>query len=119
MMSAGQGGRIVDMSSIIASTGFNGARLWRDQGGADRLHQIAVARGRADGRHGERRRAGFIATELTALLKEEDRARIAARAALRRLADPADVANAVGFLMADNAHNITGTVLTVDAGATA
>ena len=62
---------------------------------------------------------GFIATEMTAGLQDDDRARIAARAALRRLAEPADVANAVSYLLADNARNITGTVLTVDAGATA
>jgi 3-oxoacyl-[acyl-carrier protein] reductase len=30
-----------------------------------------------------------------------------------------DVANAVSFLMGDAAHNITGTVMTVDAGNTA
>ena len=41
--------------------------------------------------------AGFIATEMTAGLQDDDRARIAARAALRRLAEPADVANAVSY----------------------
>ncbi len=120
MMSAGQGGRIVNISSIIASTGFNGLSAY----GATKAALIGFTKSlsREVGRMGVTVNAvapGFIATELTALLKEEDRARIAARAALRRLADPADVANAVGFLMADNAHNITGTVLTVDAGATA
>ena len=62
---------------------------------------------------------GFVTTEMTAGLQDDDRARIMARAALRRLAEPADVANAVSYLLADNARNITGTVLTVDAGATA
>jgi 3-oxoacyl-[acyl-carrier protein] reductase len=56
---------------------------------------------------------------MTAGLLDDVRARIMARAALRRLAEPADVANAVSYLLADNARNITGTVLTVDAGATA
>ena len=41
------------------------------------------------------------------------------RSALRRLADVEDVACAVEFLLGDKARNITGTVLTVDAGATA
>jgi 3-oxoacyl-[acyl-carrier protein] reductase len=56
---------------------------------------------------------------MTNALQDDDRARIAERAALRRLAEPADVANAVSYLLADNARNITGTVMTVDAGATA
>ena len=56
---------------------------------------------------------------MTALLRTRTAPKIAARAALRRLAEPEDVANAVGYLLADNAHNVTGTVLTVDAGATA
>jgi 3-oxoacyl-[acyl-carrier protein] reductase len=41
------------------------------------------------------------------------------RSALRKLVEPADVAAAVAFLLGDQAANITGTVLTVDAGSTA
>ena len=38
---------------------------------------------------------------------------------MRRLAEVEDVANAVEYLLSDKARNISGTVLTVDAGATA
>jgi 3-oxoacyl-[acyl-carrier protein] reductase len=38
---------------------------------------------------------------------------------LRRLAEVEDVANAVEYLLSDKARNVSGTVLTVDAGATA
>ena len=38
---------------------------------------------------------------------------------LSRLAEVEDVANAVEYLLSDKARNITGTVITVDAGATA
>ena len=41
------------------------------------------------------------------------------RSALRRLAEVEDVANAVEYLLSDKARNVSGTVLTVDAGATA
>jgi 3-oxoacyl-[acyl-carrier protein] reductase len=41
------------------------------------------------------------------------------RSALRRSADIDDIANAVEFLLGDKARNITGTVLTIDAGSTA
>ena len=41
------------------------------------------------------------------------------RTALRRFAEVDDVANAVEYLLGDKARNIAGTVMTVDAGATA
>jgi 3-oxoacyl-[acyl-carrier protein] reductase len=47
------------------------------------------------------------------------RLKIAGHAALQRLAEPLDVARSVEFLMGKGGRNITGTVLTVDAGATA
>jgi 3-oxoacyl-[acyl-carrier protein] reductase len=56
---------------------------------------------------------------MTSGLDDEDRAKIAGRAALRRLAAPADVANAVSFLLDARAGNVTGSVMTIDAGATA
>ena len=40
-------------------------------------------------------------------------------ASLKRLVDVEDVANTVDFLLSDGAKNITGTVVTVDAGNTA
>ncbi len=119
-MMAGGGGRIVNISSIIASTGYNGLTAY----GASKAALIGFTKSlsREVGRLGITVNAvapGFIATEMTAGMQDDDRARIAARAALRRLAEPADVANAVSYLLADSARNITGTVLTVDAGATA
>jgi 3-oxoacyl-[acyl-carrier protein] reductase len=56
---------------------------------------------------------------MTDALTAEHREQIVRRSALRRLVDVDDVANAVEFLLSDRAKNITGTVLTVDAGNTA
>ncbi len=56
---------------------------------------------------------------MTSGMSDRDRERIAQRSALRRLAEPRDIANSVEFLMSEKARNITGTVLTVDAGNTA
>ncbi|MGA8172123.1 MAG: SDR family oxidoreductase [Methylocystis sp.] len=119
-MMAGGGGRIVNMSSVIATTGYNGLSVY----GASKAALIGFTKSLARelGRLDITVNAvapGFVSTELTASLTDEDRGRIAARSALRRLAEPADVANAVSYLLADDARNITGTVLTVDAGATA
>jgi 3-oxoacyl-[acyl-carrier protein] reductase len=62
---------------------------------------------------------GFIDTEMTKGLGEKDRDRIVARSALRRLAEPQDVAAMAAYLMSDAARNVTGTVMTVDAGGSA
>jgi 3-oxoacyl-[acyl-carrier protein] reductase len=56
---------------------------------------------------------------MTKSLTEENRQQIARRSALKRLVEVDDVANAVDFLLSDRARNITGTVMTVDAGNTA
>jgi 3-oxoacyl-[acyl-carrier protein] reductase len=119
MMSAGEG-RIVNISSIIASTGYSGLSVY----GATKAALVGFTKSlaREVGRLGITVNAvapGFITTEMTASLGEEGQARIAGRAALKRLAAPEDVANAVGFLLDDKARNVTGTVMTIDAGATA
>jgi 3-oxoacyl-[acyl-carrier protein] reductase len=62
---------------------------------------------------------GFIETDMTHDMASSDRERIARKSALQRIADVADVAHAVEFLFSERARNITGTVVTVDAGATA
>jgi len=62
---------------------------------------------------------GFIDTDMTHGLTGEQRQQVMRRSALRRLVSVDDVANAVEFLLGDKAENISGTVLTVDAGATA
>jgi 3-oxoacyl-[acyl-carrier protein] reductase len=119
MMSAG-GGRIVNISSIIATTGYNGLAVY----GATKAALVGFTKSlsREVGRMGITVNAvapGFIETEMTASLSGDDRSKIAGRSALRRLAAPDDVANAVAFLLDDKASNVTGTVLTIDAGATA
>jgi 3-oxoacyl-[acyl-carrier protein] reductase len=62
---------------------------------------------------------GFLDTDMTHGLASEQRAQVVRRSALRKLAGVDDVANAVDYLLSDKAQSISGTVLTVDAGATA
>ena len=119
MMADGEG-RIVNISSIIASTGYNGLSVY----GATKAAATGVTRSlaREVGKVGITVNAiapGFIDTELTHGLGGEGRDRIAKRSALRRMPETADVAATVAFLLSDAARNITGTVLTVDAGNTA
>jgi 3-oxoacyl-[acyl-carrier protein] reductase len=62
---------------------------------------------------------GFIATDMTQGLGEEGTQQVIRRSALRRLAEPEGVAAMVELLMGEAGRNITGAVMTVDAGATA
>jgi len=119
-MMADGGGRIVNIASITGFTGYSGLSVY----GATKASLIGFTRSlaREVGRMGVNVNAvapGFIDTDMTRGLKEEQRQKIVRRSALRRLAEIGDVADAVEFLLGDKAKNITGTVLTVDAGNTA
>jgi 3-oxoacyl-[acyl-carrier protein] reductase len=119
-MMADGGGRIVNVASIIAFTGYSGLSVYA----ATKASIVGFTKSlaREVGRMGVNVNSvapGFVDTDMTQGLKDEDRQRIARRSALRRLPDIDDVANAVEFLLGDKAKNITGTVLTVDAGNTA
>jgi len=119
MMSDG-GGRIVNIASIVAFTGYSGLSVYS----ASKASLIGFTRSlaREVGKLGITVNAvapGFVDTEMTRGMKEEQREQIVRRSALKRLVDVEDVANAVEFLLSDGAKNITGTVVTVDAGNTA
>ena len=119
MMSAREG-RIVNISSIVAATGYSGLSAYS----ATKASLIGFTRSlaREVGQLGITVNAvapGFVDTEMTHELSERQREQIMRRSALQRLADPEDVAAAVEFLLSDKARNITGTTLTVDAGNTA
>jgi 3-oxoacyl-[acyl-carrier protein] reductase len=119
MMAAGEG-RIVNISSIIGFTGYGGLSVY----GATKASMLGFTRSlaREAGRLGVTVNAvapGFMETEMTQSMTQAQREKIAGRAALKRLVDVEDVAGVVSFLMSDAARNITGTVMTVDAGNTA
>lgn len=115
-----RGGRIVNISSVVSITGYSGLSVYA----ATKASLVGFTRSlaREVGQLDITVNAvapGFVDTAMTEDLDEEGRARIARRSALRRLVDVDDVARAVEFLLGDGARNITGTVLTVDAGNTA
>ena len=119
-MMADGGGRIVNVSSIIGFTGYSGLSVY----GATKAAMIGFTRSlaREVGRKGVNVNSvapGFLDTEMTKELDDDQRQKIARRSALRSLPAVEDVANAVEFLLGDGSKSITGTVLTVDAGSTA
>jgi 3-oxoacyl-[acyl-carrier protein] reductase len=108
------------MSSITASTGYSGLAVY----GATKASLVGFTRSlaREVGRMGVNVNAvapGFVETEMTQGLTDEQRQQIERRSALKRLVGVEDVASTVEFLLGDGSKNITGTVITVDAGNTA
>lgn len=119
-MTADGGGRIVNISSIVGSTGYSGLSVYA----ATKASLLGFTRSlaREVGKMGVTVNAvapGFVDTEMTGELTGDKREKIVRRSALHRLATAEDVANAVAFLLGDKSNSITGTVLTVDAGNTA
>lgn len=119
-MMADGAGRIINISSIIASTGYNGLSVY----GATKAAATGFTRSlaREVGKLGITVNAispGFVDTELTQGLSQDQRQRIAGRSALRRLPESEDIARMVEYLLGDGGRNVTGAVLTIDAGNTA
>jgi len=119
-MMADGGGRIVNVASIAAFTGYSGLSVYA----ATKSSMIGFTRSlaREVGRLGVNVNAvapGFMDTEMTRGMDSKRREQLVRRSALRRFPGVEEVADAIGYLLGDKARNITGTVLTVDAGTTA
>lgn len=119
MLSARRG-RIVNISSIVARTGYRGLAAYGASKAA--LDGLTRSLARDVGPRGVTVNSvapGFLPTDMTSTLGDENLERIRKRSALGRFAELADVAATVEFLLGDSAGSITGTTLTVDAGSTA
>ena len=119
MMADRSGKRIVNIASIVASTGYSGLSVYAASKAAlvGFTHSLARELGPLDITVNAVA-PGFIETDLTRDMKDVQRDQIIRRSALRRLPEIGDVADIVEFLLSDKASNITGTVVTVDAGNT-
>ncbi len=114
------GGRIVNISSIIATTGFSGLTVYAASKAALEGFTKSLARevGRANVTVNSIR-PGYMQTDMSSSLDQSKLETIRRRSPLGRLADVNEVANAVCWFLSDEAAAITGASLTIDAGSTA
>ncbi|HEX3843492.1 MAG TPA: SDR family NAD(P)-dependent oxidoreductase [Steroidobacteraceae bacterium] len=119
-MMAERAGRIVNISSVVAVSGYKALAAYSATKAS--LEGFTRSLAREVGQLGITVNAvapGFVDTAMTHTLTDSEREQITRRSALRRMVEPDDVAGAVEYLLGDKARNITGITLTVDAGNTA
>lgn len=110
-------GRIINISSVVGLTGNPGQTNYS----ATKAGMLGFTKSlaREIGSRGITVNCvapGFIDTDMTRELPEEQRAALIAQIPLNRLGDPADIAAAVGFLAGPAAAYITGETINVNGG---
>jgi 3-oxoacyl-[acyl-carrier protein] reductase len=117
MLRANKGGRIINISSIIGSRGYNGMTAYSaSKAGMDGLTR-SLAR-----ELGRRKitvnsvAPGYVLTEMSSVLTPVQLNQIVNRTPLGSLAEDEDVTNLVRFLLSDGARMITGQTILVDGG---
>ena len=119
LLASKNGGRIINISSINGSRRYTGLAAYSaSKAGTDGLPRSLA---REVGRRGITCNSiapGYLLTEMSRALTPAQRAQIVNRTPLNRLGEPADILEAVKFLLSEGASFITGQTLTIDGGIT-
>lgn len=110
-------GSIVHISSISVHTGYKGLSMYASTKGA--LEAFSKNTAREWGEVGVRSNclvAGFMETEMSASLSENQKNRIYKRTSMKQAVDVNSVAETISFLLSDDAKSITGQNIHVDNG---
>lgn len=116
MMKA-RAGRIINISSVVGSSGNPGQTNYS----ASKAGMVGFTKSLAQ-EIGSRNitvncvAPGFIDTDMTQALGEEQRTKLVENVPLKRLGTPEDIAAAVAFLAGPGASYITGTTVHVNGG---
>ena len=110
-------GSIVHISSISVYTGYKGLSMYASTKGALEAFSKNIAR--EWGEIGVRSNclvAGFMETEMSSTLSENQKNRIYQRTSMKQPVDINSVAETISFLLSDSANSITGQNINVDCG---
>jgi 3-oxoacyl-[acyl-carrier protein] reductase len=118
-MARSRGGRIVNIGSVVGLTGNAGqANYAASKAGLMGLTKSLARELAGRGVTANVVAPGFVTTDMTAAIPEEQQKAMLAAIPLERFGAPDDVAAAVLFLCSDAAGYITGQTLVVDGGMT-
>lgn len=110
-------GSIVHLSSISVHTGYKGLAMYASSKGA--LEAFSKNTAREWGERGIRSNcivAGFMETEMSSTLSDDQKKRIYARTSLKKETSRTSVAETIAFLLSADSHSITGQNIHVDSG---
>jgi len=117
VMSKNRFGSVVNIASIVGETGNAGQTNYAaSKGGTIAMTKSFAIEGAPRKIRYNTITPGFIATEMTDVLKEEIKEAFVAKIPLGRFGDPREVAEAAAFLLSDHASYITGETLRVNGG---
>ncbi len=110
-------GSVVNVASIVAESGNAGqANYVASKGGVISMTKTFALEGAARNIRFNTVTPGFIDTDMTKNLPEKIKEEMLKKIPLKRFANPKEVANAVAFLLSDEASYITGETLKVNGG---
>ncbi len=117
VMSKKRFGAVVNIASVVAEAGNMGqANYVASKGGVIAMTKTFALEGAARNIRFNSVTPGFINTDMTKDLPEKVKEEMLTRIPLKRFAEPKEVANAVAFLLSDEASYITGETLKVNGG---
>ena len=117
-MLLGRQGRVVNITSVVAQTGYKGLSVYAATKSG--LEGFSKSLARETGKRGVTVNCiapGFMPTAMTAGLGEDQMNQIKRRTPIGRLVSVEEVAAGVGFLLSDAGAAITGKTITIDGGA--
>ncbi len=117
VMSKKRFGSVVNIASIVGETGNAGQTNYAaSKGGTIAMTKSFAMEAAPRGIRFNTITPGFIATEMTEVLKDEVKDSFTAKIPMARFGNPSEVADAVAFLLSDHASYITGETLKVNGG---
>ena len=110
-------GSVVNIASIVGETGNAGQTNYSaSKGGTIAMTKSFAIEAAGSGIRYNSITPGFIATEMTDVLKDEVKDAFTAKIPMGRFGNPSEVAEATAFLLSDHSSYITGETLKVNGG---